>query len=250
MNFEGKVIIVTGAGGGLGGEASHHLAKLGANVSIVDLNEKSLMELTQRFIKSGLPKPLPIVADVTKDSERIINETIKHFGRLDVLVNNAGIFTSDSTINFNPIEFDHVINVNLRSAIMLTNSAVPHLEQTKGNIVNISSVAGLKPHGNYLSYCISKAGMNQFTKCAAMNLASKGIRVNAVNPGRIRTEIWKSVGIDPSSGSFEERAKMSLVPRVGEVTDVSSAIAYLASESFVNGILLSVDGGQLCGSRS
>lgn len=249
MNFKGKVVIVTGAGGGIGGEASHHLAKLGANVSIVDLNETCLKELEEKFIKSGLPKPLPIVADITKDPERIINETIKHFGRLDVLVNNAGVLTSDTTINFDPVEFDRVMNVNLRSAIILTNLAVRHLEQTKGNIVNISSVAGLKPCGIYLSYCISKAGMNHFTKCAAMDLATKGIRVNAINPGVVRTQIYESIGIDPSGGFLNEHAKKSLVSRVGEVTDISSAIAFLASESFINGILLSVDGGLLCGNR-
>lgn len=249
MNFKGKVILITGAGGGVGAETAHYLAKLGANVAIVDINENRLNEAAQQIIEAKLPEPLPIVADITQDPARIINETVNRFGRLDILVNNAGIILSDTVIKFDVNEFDRVINVNLRSAIVLTNLAVPHLERTKGNVVNVSSLCGLMACEAYLSYAISKAGLNHFTKCAAMDLASKGIRVNAVNPGILRTQLWSAVGVNDSVSDafFDEMSNKMLVGRVGEVSDISSAIAYLASESFINGTLLSVDGGLLCG---
>lgn len=176
-------MLITGGGSGIGGGAARHFAKLKALVSIVDLNEKRLNEVADQITKDGSPKPLQIVANVTTDCERIINETIKHFGRLDVLVNNAGIVKMDSVIDFNVNDFDRQINVNLKAPIVLTNLAIPHLEKTKGNVVNVSSVASFKPAKNFTSYCISKAGVCQFTKCAAMALAEKGIRVNAINPG-------------------------------------------------------------------
>lgn len=246
MSFSGKVVLITGAGSGIGAETARHLAKLEASVSIVDINANRLSEVAEQIIKSGLPKPLPIVADVTKDPERIIDETVKHFGRLDVLVNNAGIFASDSAINFDASTFDRVMNVNLRSAIILTNLAVPHLEKTKGNIVNVSSVAGLRMYREFTSYCISKAGLNQFTQCAALDLAPKKIRVNAVNPGLIPTPIYEAIGVNNSNANkfFEDNG--CLVDRTGHVSDISTAIAYLANETFVNGTLLTVDGGFLC----
>lgn len=242
MYFREKVVIVTGAGGGIGAQTALHLAKLGSSVSIVDIDENNLLKLAQEITEAGYPKPLSIIADITKDPERIINDTVSHFGRLDVLVNNAGIAKSDMVSNFDASQFDHMINVNLRSAIILTNLAVPHLEKTQGNIVNVSSITGLRAYDHLLSYGISKSGLNLFTKCAAIEFASKGIRVNAVNPGMIRTKIHLS-GEKDSDAFFEDKRKSVLIGRIGETSDVSSAIAYLASEPFVNGILHVVDGG-------
>lgn len=248
MNFTGKCVLITGASSGIGQDAAHHFAKLGASVSMIGRNEKRLYEVADQIIKAGCPKPLAIVADVTKDAVRIINETIEHFGRLDVLVNNAGIFSSDTVEEFDVNEFDRLLNTNLKSVIVLTNLAVPHLEKTKGNIVNVSSDAGLKAFHEYTSYCITKAGLDQFTKCAAITLSSKGIRVNSVNPGTIRTPIFESIGVDADK-FCEEDKKNFLVGRVGEVSDTSSAIAFLASEPFIDGILLPVEGGSLLSTR-
>lgn len=252
MSFEGKVVLITGASSGIGADAARHLASLGAKVSIVGRNGKRLFEVADRIIKSGFSKPLPIVADVTKDAERIVNETILHFGKLDILVNNAGIFGSDNVVDFNVIEFDRILNTNLRSVIILTNLAVPHLEKTHGNIINISSVAGLKPFDIWTSYCISKAALDQFTKCSALTLASKKIRVNSINPGMIKTPIFEAIGVtaENEDAFYNQNKSEMLVGRIGEVQDTSNAIAYLASETFVNGINLTVDGGYLCGSKS
>ncbi|XP_031638455.1 uncharacterized protein LOC116350697 isoform X1 [Contarinia nasturtii] len=251
MSFSGKVVLITGASSGIGADAAHHLASKGASVSIVGRNEKRLNEVAKEISKAGHPTPLAIVADVTKDAERIINETIKHFGKLDVLVNNAGIFGSDTVTGFDVNGFDRMLNTNLKSVIVITNLAIPHLEKTKGNVVNVSSVAGLKAFGSFMTYCISKSGLDQFTKCAALDLASKNIRVNSVNPATIRTPLFAAIGIDKSNEAqfYEDQAKIYLVKRVGEVSDTSSAIAYLASESFINGTCLPVDGGCLLGTN-
>lgn len=246
MSFTGKVVLISGASSGIGADAARHLSKLGAQVSLVGRNEQRLKEVADQIIKAGSTRPLPIVADVTKDGERIINETVKHFGRLDVLVNNAGIFLSDSLPEFNVSEYDRLMDTNLRSVIVLSHLAVPHLEKTKGNIINVSSEAGINAYDMFLSYCISKAALNHFTKCAAIGLASKGIRVNAINPGDIRTPIFASVGIEESEAFFDKIKEQYLVGRVGETSDTSAAIEYLASQSFINGILLPVDGGITC----
>lgn len=182
MSFNGKVILITGAASGIGAEAAKHLAKLGAKIAIVDINEKLLHQVRDEIKKSGSATPLPIVANVTTDGERIVQETLKHFGQIDVLVNNAGVAIRDNVAEINMSEFDRLFNINVRSIITLSKLCVPHLEKTKGSIVNISSVCGLMPVENCLSYCMSKSAVNQFTKCSALDLAPKGIRVNAVNP--------------------------------------------------------------------
>lgn len=182
MAFNDKVVLVTGASSGIGADAARHLAKLGAKVAIVGRNEKRLNTVAEEIKNLGLVTPLAIVADVTEDAERIVDETIEQFGKLDVLINNAGIVIQDNVVQVNISEFDRIFDTNVRSAIKLTKLCVPHLEKTKGNVVNVSSVAGLKAFQNIMSYCISKAALDQFTKCTALDLAPKGIRVNSINP--------------------------------------------------------------------
>lgn len=197
---------------------------------------------------NGAP-PLAIVADVNDDTDRIIDETIHQFGQLDVLINNAGIVDRGSLLDIDMEAFDRIWNTNLRSVVKLTKLAVPHLERTKGNVVNISSIAGLRPVANVLAYCISKSALDQFTKCVALELAPKGIRVNSVNPGIIDTPIFRTMGIDTETAKqyFDVAKKTFPLGRVGEVKDTSAAIAYLASDSanFITGVLFPVDGGKM-----
>lgn len=144
MSFDDKVILITGAGSGIGADASRHLAKLGGKVALVDCNEKSVLEVAEQIEKAGHPKPLVIVADVTIDTERIISTTIKHFEKLDVLVNNAGIVQYDNVTSVHLDNFDRLFDINVRSAVKLTQLAVPYLQKTKGNIVNTASIAALQ----------------------------------------------------------------------------------------------------------
>ncbi|XP_055302818.1 uncharacterized oxidoreductase TM_0325-like [Sitodiplosis mosellana] len=250
MSFDGKVALITGASSGIGADAARHLAKLGAKVSIVGRNEKRLNQVAEQIKSAGSPAPLVIVADVTKDAQRIVDETIKHFGKLDVLLNNAGVVIQDNVAEINLSEFDRIFDTNVRSVITLTKLCIPHLEKAKGNIVNVSSIAGLKAIPNVLTYCMSKAALDQFTKCSALDLASKGIRVNAINPAVIRTPIFQTVGVpvEAVEQMFEEYKTKYPVGRVGEVADTSAAIAFLADNktaSFLTGILFPVDGGSM-----
>lgn len=196
MSFDGKVILVSGASSGIGAEIARHLASLGGQIALVGRNIERLTAVcTQITEKYGKKSALAIVADVTIDTELIVNKTIEHFGQLNVLVNNAGVGGQDSVESFNDIEFDRVFDTNVRGVIKLTQLAVPYLQSTHGNIVNISSVAGLRPLKNALSYCISKAALDQFTQCTALDLAEKRIRVNSINPAVVKTPIFKAAGL-------------------------------------------------------
>lgn len=235
---------------GIGAAAARHLAKLGAKVAIVGRNENRLDQVLELIKSDESPDPLAIKADVTTDAKRIIEKTIDHFGKLDVLVNNVGFGGKTSIENVNMDDYDQIMNVNVRSVVELTKCAIEHLAKTKGVIVNVSSISGLRPGKYYHVYSMSKAALNQFTKCCALELASKGIRVNAVNPGVVRTPYWENNGI--FSGRETEQFFNIIkdaypLGRAGETRDISAAIEYLASDqsAFVTGLLLTVDGGAL-----
>lgn len=249
MSFDGKVILITGASNGIGADAARHLSKLGAKVAIVGRNAERLHKVADQIKASGAPTPFAIVADVTKDSERIVDETVKHFGKLDVLVNNAGIVSYDTTSTMQMTEFDRLFDTNVRSIINLTKLCVPHLEKTKGNVVNVSSVSGMMPVSAITSYCMTKAALDQFTKCSALDLAPKGIRVNSINPAGVRTFQLNPEQHEQMIKSFET---MYPIGRIGETSDTNAAIAFLADDttaSFLTGILLPVDGGALVGGK-
>lgn len=245
MSFAGKVVLVTGGSSGIGADAAIHLSKLGASVAIVSIDPKNLNIVAQKIISAGSPKPLEITADVTKDAERIISQTIEHFGKLNVLVNNAGIAELSQEPLGTVDMYDRIMNTNVRSVLVLTKLAAPHLAKTKGNVINISSIAGtiVVTHGT--AYAMSKAAIDHFTRCAAIELAPLDIRVNAVSPGAIETPILQTFCADVDK--FVEGCKGSYpLRRIGQVNDTSEAIAFLASDaaSFITGHLLTVDGGK------
>lgn len=245
MSFFSKVVLVTGGSSGIGADAAIHLSKLGASVAIVGRDATKLNGVSQRIIDAGSAKPLEIVADVTKDADQIINKTIEHFGKLNVLVNNAGIAEFCQEPLGTVEAYDRIMNTNVRSVLVLTKLAASHLEKTKGNVVNISSIAGTIVMTHATAYAMSKAAIDHFTRCAAIELAPMGIRVNAVSPGAIETPILQKTGVDV--GNFVEGCKLSYpVGRIGQVNDTSEAIAFLASDAatFITGHLLTVDGGK------
>lgn len=251
MSFTNKVILITGASSGIGAHAAVHLAKKGGSIALVGRSERRLHEVKETIENNGASQtPLVIVADVTADAERIIAETIKHFGKLDVLINNAGVGSRNTIENIDLTEYDRIMDTNVRSIIELSKLTVPYLEKSGGNILNVSSAAGLRVKPEMFAYCISKAAVNQLTKSAALDLASKGIRVNAINPVAIRTPIFEtSLMIKPGESDEFFNSFKNIYPlgRVGEVTDTSAAIEYLIGDtaSFITGLLLPVDGGAL-----
>ncbi|XP_049311843.1 uncharacterized oxidoreductase TM_0325 [Bactrocera dorsalis] len=249
MSLVGKVVIVTGASSGIGAATAEAFAKAGAKVVLIGRNEANL-KTTEAACKAANSKAelLLITADVTVDAERIINTTIDRFGQLDVLVNNAGIFEGGNILDIDVDQFDRLMNTNMRSIFLLTKLAAPHLIKTKGNIVNVSSASGLRANHAMSTYCCSKAAVDQFTRCIALDLASQNVRVNSVNPGIIVTDIFRYSGPSPAElDEFYKRLKkMHPLGRVGEPKEVALAIVFLASDStsFITGANLPIDGGR------
>lgn len=230
MSFTNKVVLVTGASGGIGAATALMFAKEGANVVIVGRNEEKLKNVNADFDKIG-KRPLVIKADVSKEDEAksIIKQTIDAFGKLDVLVNNAGILRQDNIYDTSFMNvFDEVMNTNLRAVVLLTNLAVPYLVETKGNIVNVSSVAAQRVKPTQLvSYKTSKAGLNHFTRCIALELAAHGVRVNTVSPGPVATDIFDAGSMEDY---LETLKKSTALGRIGQPEEISDIILFLASD--------------------
>lgn len=250
-DFKNKVVLITGASSGIGAGTAEFLATKGAWLALVARNAENLRNVAAKCTPTfGAPEPLQIIADVTNeaDTKRIVDTTIEKFNRLDVLVNNAGILKRGTIETSTLPEYDDVMNVNVRSVFHLTHLAVPYLRATKGSIVNVSSVNGMRSFPGVLAYNMSKAALDQFTQCVALELADKGVRVNSVNPGVIITNIHKTGGMDEQAyAAFLEHSKTThALGRPGNAIEVAETIAFLASEraSFITGAILPVDGGR------
>lgn len=244
-----RVVLVTGATSGIGRAAALRFAESSACVAAIGRDQAALSTVSDAIGKQG-GESFRIYADVTNetDARRAVEQTVNQFGRLDVLVNAAGHISNGTIENTTLAAWDAMMNVNLRAVFHLMQLAVPHLTQTKGNIVNVSSVTGLRSFPGVLAYCVSKAGLDQLTRCAALELALKGVRVNAVNPGVVVTEIHRRGGMSAEDyAAFLERSKTTHpMGRVGEAREVAELIFYLASEraSWITGATYSIDGGR------
>lgn len=248
--FTGKVVLITGASSGIGAATAIKFAKAGAFLSLTGRNKENMEKISLECEKISNHKPLMVIGDlsVESDTKNILESTVKHYDKLDILINNAGIIEFGTIENTSLEQFDTVFNTNVRAIYHLTMLAVPHLIKTKGNIVNVSSVNGVRSFPGVLAYNMSKSALDQFTRCVALELASKQVRVNSVNPGVIITELQKRGGIDEESyKKFLERSKEThALGRPGNPQEVADAIAFLAGEhsTFITGVNLCVDGGR------
>ena len=246
-SFAGKSVMVTGATSGIGHAVARAFRSHGARVAAIGRNEVALDEL---YATDG-NEAMRISADVTDCDamQRVVEDVIRTFGRLDVLVNAAGHISSGTIENTELTAWDSLMNVNLRAPFRLMQLCTPHLVETKGNIVNVSSVTGLRSFPGVLAYCVSKAGLDQLTRCAALELAPKGVRVNAVNPGVVVTEIHKRGGMDEENyAKFLEHSRTTHpLGRVGSPSEIAELVLFLASEkaSWITGATYSIDGGRV-----
>lgn len=247
MSFLGEVVLITGASSGIGRATACCLAKQGALLSLSGRNVENLQAVAEEI---GIDKAFIASGDITKETDTIdiLNKTIDKFGKLDVLINNAGILESGTIETTSLEQYDRVMNTNVRSMFHLTSLAVPYLIKTKGNIVNVSSVNGIRSFPGVLAYNISKTAVDQFTRCVALELADKGVRCNSVNPGVTITNLHRRGGMNADAyAKFLEHAKTThAMGRPGEATEIANAIIFLASEaaSFITGANLPVDGGR------
>ncbi|XP_013198759.2 3-oxoacyl-[acyl-carrier-protein] reductase FabG [Amyelois transitella] len=244
MSFENKVVVVTGASSGIGAATAIAFSKEGAHVVLVGRNQTKLNNVEAKCKENGNP-PLVINADVSKpeDAERIIKDTVAKFGKLDVLVNNAGIITFSSVMAENALEvFDKILNTNLRAVVHLTKLAAPHLIKTKGNIVNVSSVAGQKVIDNCTAYQTSKAGLDHYSRGAAFELAKYNVRINVVSPGPVLTDIIQTVPAD----SIPSMNPMPL-NRISQPEEIADIILFLSGDKAVGitGSIFVSDNGAL-----
>lgn len=244
-----KVAIITGASSGIGRAVVRAFLENDFQTIAVGRNEKELNSF--RTEVKDLSGDLKIqLADVRETSqvERLVNKIAEDFGRIDVLVNAAGIIASGTIENTTLDDWDKMMDINLRSVFHLMQICVPHLEKTEGNVVNVSSVTGTRAFPNVLAYCVSKAALDQLTRCAALELAPKKIRVNAVNPGVVETNLHKRSGMNEESyEKFLEHSKTTHpLGRVGKSEEIASLIYYLASEKagWITGVTYAIDGGR------
>jgi NAD(P)-dependent dehydrogenase (short-subunit alcohol dehydrogenase family) len=246
---ENRRVVVTGASSGIGRATSELFLKAGATVALVGRREDALKEVIEASEeKSG--RAFAIAADLSDEAQcrSCVSQAVELMSGLDVLVNAAGILKSGRIEDTSLELWDEMMNINLRSVFYLMKLAVPHLEQTRGNIVNVSSVTGPRSFPGVLAYCVSKAGVDHLTRCAALELAPKGIRVNAVNPGVVVTGLHRSGGMsDEAYAAFLEHSKTTHpLGRVGQASEVADLIYFLASESaaWITGETICIDGGR------
>jgi 3-oxoacyl-[acyl-carrier protein] reductase len=240
---ESKVAIVTGSARGIGKAIALKFAKDGYDVVISDILEDVAKE-TAKEIEALGQKSLVVVADVSKaeDAARLIDETVKAFGRLDVLVNNAGITRDNLAIRMKENEWDMVLNINLKGTFLCSQAAAKvMMKKRSGRIVNIASVSGILGTAGQANYASSKAGVIALTKALARELGPRNITVNAVAPGFIITEMTEKL---PEKVKEDYLAQIPL-KRGGTPEDVANVVAFLASDaaSYVTGTTLIVSGG-------
>jgi len=243
-----KVAIVTGGGAGIGKRISEVLAARGAAVAVLDVNEESAV-VTAEGINAALGEAIAIGADVTKESEVIegVREVVDKWGRIDVLVNNAGIVRVGSVTETSQEEWDLVLAVNLKSVYLCSRHVLPVMvEAGLGTIVNIASVAGVGGPPGLAAYSASKAGVINLTRQMAKEYGPSGIRVNCVLPGTIPTAIHRAFySEDEAEETLAEWAKNKPLRRNGTTDDIAAAVAFLVSDeaNFITGVMLPVDGG-------
>jgi NAD(P)-dependent dehydrogenase (short-subunit alcohol dehydrogenase family) len=249
MSFSGKTVIVTGASSGIGRASALAFALDGASVVLVGRHESVLAEVAGS-VRSAGGQAATCPVDLTGDDapKKIVDAAIGAFGNIDVLVNAAGIIASGALEATTDEVWDMMMAVNLRAPFRLMRAAAPHLTARKGAIVNVSSVNGLRSFPGVLAYCVSKAGVDHLTRCAAIEMAPLGVRVNAVNPGVTVTNLHRRSGMaEPQYAAFLERSKETHpLGRPGQPDEIAALILFLASEraGWMTGETIPIDGGR------
>lgn len=244
-----QAAIVTGATSGIGRATALRFAREGWGVIAVGRHQPALDQVSREIEAVG-GRCQPLAADVTEEDApaRAVSKAMEAFGRLDGLVNAAGVIGSGSVETTVIEEGDWMMGVNVRAPLCFIQAAVPALADTRGSVVNVSSVAGLRAFPNLLVYCVSKAALDQLTRCAALDLAPKGIRVNAVNPGVVVTNLHRRSGMaEEAYAAFLEHSKTTHpLGRAGKPEEIADLIFYLSSEraGWITGETISIDGGR------
>lgn len=243
IDLKGKSAIVTGGARGIGKATLMKLGSLGAKLVVADMNPEATNACVDELKKLGYPA-IPYLGDISKEEAAVGLADVcqKEYGSVDILVNNAGITKDTLLMRMKKEQWDAVINVNLTGTYLCTQAVIKYMiKQKKGSVINLSSIAGENGNIGQTNYSASKAGVIGFTKACALELASRNIRVNAIAPGFIATEMTEAI-----PEKIRESIKNSIpLKRVGQPEDIANAIAFLASDAsgFITGHVLSVNGG-------
>jgi NAD(P)-dependent dehydrogenase (short-subunit alcohol dehydrogenase family) len=251
MALDGKIAVVTGGARGIGYAIARRLLQDGARVAIADVDEKKGAEAKADLASLGEVRFFGCDVGDRLSVHNLVASTLDEFGDIDILVNNAGIVHGDDFLDISEADFERVLRVNLKGGF-LCGQAVARLMRDKvknggpaGAIVNMSSINGDVAIPNQVPYCVSKGGIDQLTKVMALSLAPYGIRVNAVGPGSIMTEMLASVNSDPAA----KKRILSRTPllRIGDTSEIASVVSFLASDdaSYITGQTIYADGGRL-----
>lgn len=236
FDLTNKVVLITGATGGIGGAIAKQMKSAGATVVVTGRSEDKLSVFDDSFIK--------IAADLSQDgaAEKLINNTIEKAGRIDVLINNAGITADTLMMRMTDEQFDNVLNTNLRATFQLCRAVImPMMKQRSGRIINMASIVGVVGGAGQTNYAASKGGMIAMTKSIAAEVASRGITANAIAPGFIKTPMTDVLSEELKKKYLEQ------IPagRFGEPIDIANACVFLASDeaSYINGQTIHINGG-------
>lgn len=248
--FDGRVALITGAAHGIGRATARRLAREGAAIVVADIDADAAEKVVRELTASGAAA-LAVTCDVTDRPavQAAVDVAADRFGRLDVLVNNVGVATDTPFENVDEEEWRAQVDPTLNGAVRAIQAALPHLLRAPagGAVVNVGSVNGLAAFGNE-AYSAAKAGLVSLTQNLALRYGRRGVRVNLVAPGTIRTTIWKE-RLEREPDVLDRMADLYPLGRVGEPDDVAAAIAFLASDdaAWITGTVLRVDGGVLAG---
>ena len=251
-SLQGKVAVITGAASGIGRAAALLFAKEGASMAVIDIND-ALGAETVKEIEDAGGRAIYIRTDITsgEDRERMVSETVKAFGRLDIFWHNAGNAGPGSLERTTEAEFDHTIALHVKGGFFGAQAVIPEMRKVGGgSIIFTSSLAGLKASRRSPVYSIAKSSLVMLTKCLALHYSRENIRANCICPGPVQTPLWPSfVGRDADVHDAERVTKMYMektpMGRFGEAEEIARAALFLASaaSSYVSGAVISVDGG-------
>lgn len=244
MRLKDQVAWITGGAQGIGKAVALRLASEGANLILTDVDEAMVQATAAEIAKEKNVKTWGAKANVTvfEECEKVVGDSLDKFGRIDILINNAGITKDNLLMRMSDQEWDAVLGVNLKGVFNCTKAVVrPMMKQRQGRIVNVASVVGLMGNAGQANYSASKGGVVALTKTCAREFASRNILVNAVAPGFIRTRMTDALSED------QKKKLLEIIPlgRLGEAEDVAKAILFLCSEesSYITGHIISVNGG-------
>jgi len=245
--FEGRAVLVTGAGSGIGRATAERFGSEGASVVCLDVNEKGV-EQTAASIRAQGGEALTVLCDVSQAPSVVaaFSKALERYERLDVLANVAGVGGFRRTTEVTLEEWNRTIGINLTGTFLTCQQAIPHILATKGVIINVASVAGLRSHPYSAAYCASKGGVVTMTKALAVEYGRKGVRINCVCPGGVETPLIQNFQL-PTGVSETVLARIMPLGRMGQPQEVAGTIAFLASDdaTYINGSAIVVDGGMI-----